>query len=34
MSAEFTDRGFHDDSLKLRVKIGKEKKRTLEYTLD
>ncbi len=34
MNAKFTDRGFHDGSLKLQVKIGKEKKRTLGYTLD
>ncbi len=34
MSAKFIDKGFHDNALKLQVKVGKDKKRVLEYTLD
>ncbi len=33
MSAKFIDKGYHENGLRISVKVGKEKKRTLEYSL-
>lgn len=33
MKARFIDKGFHENGLKIQVKVGKDKKRILEYSL-